>query len=198
MAKEKSRPKSIWGKWILPRLDLLTYKDSVFWASTAVFILILCHPILADKLSVLSYQSSIKINDISAAIISFAAILSAISLGMATMLLALPSGRFLEALDRPVSSESDLEKPKNVPYLELAFLSYWTGVSTMFLVLVSVVCMVVGPQVIFIDSSSQFNSFLSGCLAAVTVYVVLQVVACLNAILGASRISYFFRRLGRE
>lgn len=194
MTKNKTQPKRVWGKWIRPRLKLLTYKDSIFWISLGIFITVSLHPLLAGVFSFLQYRSCLRLSEIAGAMISFAAILSAISLGMATMLLALPSGRFLEALDRPQDPAADLEKPKNVPYLELTFIAYWTGISTMFLVIISVAAMVIGPNAIFINSNSWSDSILTGCLAAVSIYVVLQVIACLNAILGASRLSYFFRQ----
>lgn len=176
-----------------PRRYLLTLKDSVFWCAFSVFSFFCLLPALNKCGFVADFSSSVTIGEVSTATISFAAILSAVSLAMAAILLALPAGTFLEALDRKIEPSEKWTSPRNIPYLELAFIAYWTGVSSMFLASVSILGVILGGSIPLVDTSNFLHSFGSAVLAGASIHSILQVIACLNAILAAARLSFLFR-----
>lgn len=183
-AKNKAPKKSFWQRWIWPRIAELTIYDWTLWAAVILGLVVTLLPLITP----FHLDSSIRVESLADAVISFAAIGLGISVALAALVVTFPFGRLRTVMQQP---EKNGTRSK---FRDLAFVAFWAGFANLMAATVALtVSIFAGPYPILL-TAKVLPAVGSGLICAFTVYALLQMLNALVALLETAGLSESFER----
>lgn len=190
-APQRKRSSTFWSRWVRPYIKAVTTSDWHFWASVGIFFILAALPLI-EKVphaprAITTYESEASIADIAGITTAIASIQAAVAVALGTVILALPPGKFLDAINSVDPST------KRAPILDLAFLSYWTGMSAIASVVASTIAAIFIGSAPAISAVSLLVSCSSAACIALAAHALLQLLALLTTLLELAGIQHAFK-----